>query len=106
MADPKAKQSEVKAMTLDEAFKTDKSDWEYVAIPQFTVLGTEHDSISLNNYEFAAGKKHFVPKVVAEQLRDRLAADHEQKLRINSDQKRMEVIRRTRGAIDMPVEGI
>lgn len=60
----------------------DKSDWEWVEIPAVDRLGYAQTDFSINNFIFEAGKKHFVPPQVAEQLRERVQRFEEETLRL------------------------
>lgn len=55
-----------------DVWKSDRSTWEYVAIPAENALGERHASIGLNKDNFEPGKTYMVPAKVAEFLRDRL----------------------------------
>jgi hypothetical protein len=84
---------EVKALTVDEAMRTDKSDWEYVEIPATTALGFRYDDFSIGHTKFESGKKHFVPPIIAAGLKERMRAYEYDILRINSDQRRLDLFK-------------
>lgn len=96
MADQKTAVEKVKATTLTEAFQSDKKDWRWVKIPALTILGYPYDDIGINNMNFAAGDKHFLPPQVADEVEAIKLAYEDQVVRINSDQRRLEMLRRAR----------
>lgn len=67
--------------TVPGAFQTDRKDWEWVAIPAKDFYGARHAGLSLNGQLFEGGKKHFVPPVVAEEMRRILDAKNDRDLR-------------------------
>jgi hypothetical protein len=68
---------------LHEQLK-DKSNWEYVEIPEKDVLDFEYPSLAINRDRFYAGKKYFVPPIIAEELRRIMKVNDYQTRRILS----------------------
>ena len=53
---------------LKEQLK-DRSNWEYVEVPARDILDYEYPTLAINRDRFEAGKKYFVPPIIAEELR-------------------------------------
>jgi hypothetical protein len=68
---------------LKEQLK-DKSNWEYVEIPEKDVLDFEYPSVAINRDRFYAGKKYFVPPIIAEEIRRIIKVNDYQTRRILS----------------------
>ena len=68
---------------LHEQLK-DKSNWEYVEIPEKDVLDFEYPSVAINRDRFYAGKKYFVPPIIAEEIRRIMKVNDRQTRRILS----------------------
>ena len=68
---------------LTEQLK-DKSDWQYVEVPAKDVLDFEYPSLAINRDRFYAGKKYFVPPIIAEELRRIMKVNDRQTRRILS----------------------
>lgn len=82
------------SVTIDDLLRSeDKKDWEYVDIPKVNALNWPYDDIWLNHHKFEAGKKHFVPKEIADSIKERMKAYEYEVLRINSDARRLELFR-------------
>lgn len=61
-----------KLTTVDELLASDRSTWEYVTIPKENALGETHATISNNKLQFKAGETYFIPKPIADDVRERL----------------------------------
>lgn len=59
-----------------DVWKSDRSTWEYIAIPDENALGYPHDSIGIfgpgQAHVFVAGKTYLVPPEIAATVRERL----------------------------------
>lgn len=68
---------------LTEQLK-DKSNWEYVEIPEKDVLDFEYPTLAINRDRFEHGRKYFVPPIIAEELRRIMKVNDRQTRRILS----------------------
>lgn len=57
------------AIPEPEPEKPDRSDWEYVTIPEKDMYNKPFQGIGLNGYKFERGKRYFVAPEVATELR-------------------------------------
>ncbi len=69
---------------MPEVKEVDKSNWEYVSIPERDVLDFEYPSVAINRDRFFAGKKYFVPPDIAEEIRRIMKVNDYQTRRILS----------------------
>lgn len=69
-----------------DPWETDKTNWEYVSIPEENALGQKHDTIGLHglntSHLFEAGQTYFVPAQVAAYVKDRLKVYNRSVVRI------------------------
>ena len=72
-----------KQLTLDERieakkalaakdWQSDRTDWQWITIPEENAIGQEHATVSVNDHEFLAGQTYQVPPKIAETVRERL----------------------------------
>jgi|ERR1700722_3301534 len=67
--------------TVQEAFASDKTNWEYVNIPEEDALGNPHPGITLNFQKFGPGS-HLLPPIVAAHVKERLKVVESESRRI------------------------
>lgn len=62
----------VRGLTVAGAMQSDKTNWEYVTLPEEDALGNPHPPIGLNSETFEAGKTYLLPPAIAAYVKDRL----------------------------------
>lgn len=77
-------QTGLNAVEVKKPKEVDKSNWEYIEIPERDVLDFEYPSLAINRDRFYAGKKYFVPPIIAEELRRIMKVNDYQTRRILS----------------------
>jgi hypothetical protein len=71
-----------KADSQPDPWKTDKSTWQYVAVPPENALGEVHANMGINKDVFEAGKTYLLPEKMADTLRERLSVYARSQVRI------------------------
>lgn len=82
--------------TVPGALQTDKKNWEYVEIPAQDFLGARHPGVSLNGVRFEGGKKHFLPPILAEEVRLRLRNKDDRDLKTLRGEKDWDAVGKVR----------
>lgn len=62
--------------------EVDRSNWEYITIPEFDLFDKPFQGASLNGYKFERGKTYFVEPEVAKEVRRILAVAQKADMRI------------------------
>ena len=62
--------------------EVDRSNWEYVSIPEYDIFDKPLQGVSLNGYKFERGKTYFTEPEVAKEVRRIIAMGQRADLRI------------------------
>jgi len=85
------------ADTIGKRTPVDKSNWEYVEVPETDIFDKVFDGVSINFVQYGPGK-HFVDPDIAGEIRRLLAARSKADIRIlrpTTDKKALEIMARS-----------